>query len=231
MGGRAVDSLSAPDAPDGGVDGSGSVERRGLRAERSLGTRGRVIDVVVEQLEDGGEIAVRIDDVRDRSGVSIGSIYHHFGDRDGLIAAAQLYRFARYAEAEIAALSAIVVGAKDLTEFRRALRQLTLRTASELRVAERWARIGVLASSIGRPGMLEEVRAIQTRLTDEFQAHVAQGQARGFFRSDLDARAIAVFVEAYSLGHALNDLDRNKVSEKAWEKVVWAVIDGLLTDD
>jgi len=226
MSGRVVGPRASS---DGGADAARPEETEGLRAGRSRDTRMRVLEVVVEQLQDGGEVAVRIDAVRDRSGVSIGSIYHHFGDRDGLIAAAQLHRFSRYAEAEIAALSAIVERAVDVDEFRRAIRQLTLRTASEIRVAERWARIGVLGSAIGRPGMREDVRAIQTRLTDEFQAHIVQGQVRGFFRSDLDARAIAVFVESYSLGHALNDLDERKVSEQDWEKVVWAAIDALLT--
>jgi len=200
----------------------------GVRSRQSHGTRERVLDVVVDQLEEGGETAVRIDAVRDLSGVSIGSIYHHFGDRDGLIAAAQLRRFARYAESEVAALSEIVVRAADVGEFRRAVRGLTLHTASGVRVAQRWGRIGVLASSIGRAELAGEVRAVQTRLTDEFQAHVAQGQARGFFRSDLDARAIALFIESYSLGHVLNDVDEHAVAEDDWQKVVWAVIDALI---
>jgi AcrR family transcriptional regulator len=203
----------------------------GRRGRRTQSTRDRVISVVLELLEKGGEAAVRIDDVRDRSGVSIGSLYHHFGDRDGLIVAAQLRRFARYAEAEITALSMIVERSRDLNEFRRAVRQLTLRTASELRVAERWGRLGVLGSTVGRPALLHEVRMVQTRLTDEFQAHVAQGQARGFFRSDLDPRAIALFVEAYSLGLALNDVDDRPVSERAWQKVVWTVLEGLFADE
>lgn len=197
---------------------------------RDRSTRDRVLEVVLELLEDGGEVAVRIDDVRDRSGVSIGSIYHHFGDRDGLIVAAQVRRFARFAEAEIAALSDIVERSTNIAQFRRALRQLTLHTSSELRVAERWARVAVLASTVGRPELAEEVRAIQTRLTDEFQAHVAQGQVRGFFRDDLDARALALFVEAYSLGLVLNEMDARPVDEKAWEKVVWTVLDGLIVE-
>jgi len=198
------------------------------RSGRTRDTRERVLDIVLEQLEDGGESAVRMDDLRDRSGVSIGSIYHHFGDRDGVIAAAQLRRFARYAEAEIAALSHIVERSRDVAEFRRWIRQLTVRTASAVRVAVRWGRIGVLGSTIGRPGLQAEVRAVQTRLTDEFQAHVAQGQARGFFRSDLDPRAVAAFIEAYSLGLVLNDLDEHAVDERAWEQVVWAVLDSLI---
>lgn len=214
----------APVVPEGAA-GSGR------RVGRTRTTRELVIDVVLELLEHGGEAAVRIDDVRDRSGVSIGSLYHHFGDRDGLIVAAQLRRFARYAEAEIAALSTIVERAADVVEFRRAVRQLTLHTASDLRVAERWGRIGVLGSTVGRPALLHEVRIVQTRLTDELQAIVAQGQARGFFRSDLDARAIALFIEAYSLGLALNDVDERPVSERAWEQVVWSVLDGLIVDE
>ena len=195
---------------------------------RDRPTRERVIDVVLELLEDGGEGAVRIGEVRDRSGVSIGSIYHHFGDRDGLIVAGQVRRFARFAEAEIAALSDIVERSRNIAQFRRALRQLTLHTASELRVAERWARVAVLASTVGRPELADEVLAIQTRLTDEFQAHVAQGQARGFFRDDLDARAVALFVEAYSLGLALNEMDERPVDEEDWQQVVWAALDGLI---
>ena len=218
--------------------GAGVTMQAGMTSAQSGGpparerpTRERVIDVVLALLEDGGEGAVRIDEVRDRSGVSIGSIYHHFDDRDGLIVAAQVHRFARYAEAEIAALSDIVQRSRDVAQFRRAVRQLTLHTDSELRVAERWARIAVLGSTIGRPKLEAEIRAIQTRLTDEFQAHVAQGQARGFFRSDLDARAVALFVEAYSLGLALNELDDRAVPEREWRKVVWAVLDGLVVTD
>ena len=80
----------------------------GVADGRSSATRERVIEVVIALLEEGGEAAVRIEEVRRRSGVSIGSLYHHFADRDGLIAAGQLRRFARFAEAEIAALSDIV---------------------------------------------------------------------------------------------------------------------------
>ena len=190
--------------------------------------RERILEVVIDRLETGGEAAVRVDEVRDRSCVSIGSIYHHFGDRDGLIVAAQLRRFARYAEAETAALSDLVREARDVDEFRRAVLQLTRHTATELRTATRWGRVGVLASTLGRDALAAEVRAIQTRLTDELQAHVAQGQARGFFRSDLDARAVALFVEAYSLGLVLNDVDDRPVSEQDWEQIVATVVDALL---
>ncbi len=222
MGRRAAEH--GPSAGTGGPEGA-----LGPLAARPS-TRERILEVAIEQLAAGGEAAVRIDEVRARADVSIGSLYHHFGDRDGLIVAAQLRRFARYAEAEIAALADLVQEARDVDEFRSAVLRLTRDTASELRTAVRWGRVGVLASTVGREPLAAEVRAIQTRLTDELHAHVAQGQARGFFRSDLDPRAVGLFVEAYSLGLCLNDVDERPVDEDAWERVVATVIDALLAD-
>jgi len=221
----ADDVLSGPASDDVEDDANG------VRAERSRGTRDRVLEVALAQLERGGEAAVRIDEINDRSGVSIGSIYHHFGDRDGVIAAAQLRRFSRYAEVEIASLADVVREARDRGQFRRALLQLARGSHSALRTAERWGRIAVMASTVGREELREDVAHLQTRLTDGFQAHVAQGQARGFFRDDLDARAIAAFVEAWTVGLALNDLDERGVSESAWLAVVGVAIDALLTAD
>lgn len=222
----ATATASAAEAADDGAPPQRS--SMGIRAERSTETRNRVLAVALDQLETGGEAAVRIDEIRDRSGVSIGSIYHHFGDREGVIAAAQLRRYARYAESEITALSDIVERSADVEEFRKALRQLTLHARSDVRIAQRWGRVGVLASTIGRDDLRADIMQVQTRLTDGFAAHVAQGQARGFFRDDLDARAIAAFVEAYTLGMALNDVDARGVDEDAWQQVVWSMIDTLI---
>lgn len=202
----------------------------GVRAEQSRDTRERVLAVALEQLERGGEAAVRIDEINQRSGVSIGSLYHHFGDRDGVIAAAQLRRFSRYVEAEIASLSDVVREARDRDQFRRALLSLAKGSHTALRHSVRWGRIAVMASTVGREDLRDDIAHLQTRLTDGFQAHVAQGQARGFFRGDLDARAIAAFVEAWSLGLALNDLDDRAVPESAWLEVVGVAIDALLAD-
>ncbi len=219
----------AAGAPEGDADPAvADHPDLGVRAERSRETRERILAVALEQLERGGEAAVRIDDINERSGVSIGSIYHHFGDREGVIAAAQLRRYARYAEAEIASLADVVREARDRAQFRRALLQLAKGSHTAVRRSVRWGRIAVLASTVGRDDLRDDVAHLQTRLTDGFQAHVAQGQARGFFRSDLDARAIAAFVEAWTLGLALNDLDDRAVPEAAWLAVVGAAIDTLL---
>jgi AcrR family transcriptional regulator len=47
--------------------------------------REMILEAALESLGAGEEAA--IEDVRKRSGASVGSIYHHFGDKDGILAA------------------------------------------------------------------------------------------------------------------------------------------------
>lgn len=55
-------------------------------------TRAKVLDAV-DVLANGGIDGVTIDAISDRSGVSNGSIYHHFGSRAGALAAAAARAF------------------------------------------------------------------------------------------------------------------------------------------
>lgn len=60
-------------------------------AERELRTserRRRILEAARDLFTEGGEAAVAIDAVAGRSGASVGSIYHHFGSKEGLLAGA-----------------------------------------------------------------------------------------------------------------------------------------------
>jgi AcrR family transcriptional regulator len=57
------------------------IDRRGRRAE--------ILDAALECFTDRGFAATTMEAIRERSGASIGSIYHHFGGKENL--AAELY--------------------------------------------------------------------------------------------------------------------------------------------
>jgi AcrR family transcriptional regulator len=46
--------------------------------------RQQILDAALEAFAERGVAAATVDDVRRRSGASVGSIYHHFGDKEGL---------------------------------------------------------------------------------------------------------------------------------------------------
>lgn len=50
-------------------------------------SRQRALAAALALFERQGVAGTTIEQVRDRAGVSIGSLYHHFGNRDGLVAA------------------------------------------------------------------------------------------------------------------------------------------------
>src|SRR3954453_3518814 len=58
-------------------------------SEETTGRREAILDAALEAFETKGVLAATLDDIRAGSGPRIGSIYHHFRDKEGL--AASLY--------------------------------------------------------------------------------------------------------------------------------------------
>jgi AcrR family transcriptional regulator len=50
-------------------------------------TRRAILDAALTEFNDKGVSATSIADIRRRSGASVGSIYHHFGEKDGIAGA------------------------------------------------------------------------------------------------------------------------------------------------
>ncbi len=57
--------------------------------------RDQILAAALGAFAEKGFAAATIEDVRERSGASTGSIYHHFGDKEGLAAAPLRGRAAR----------------------------------------------------------------------------------------------------------------------------------------
>ena len=54
-----------------------------------------ILEAALAAFLQKGVLATTIDDVRERSGASVGSIYHHYGSKEG-IAAAQIHVISRF---------------------------------------------------------------------------------------------------------------------------------------
>ncbi|WP_241004431.1 TetR/AcrR family transcriptional regulator [Conexibacter sp. SYSU D00693] len=69
-------------------------------------TRAAILDAAEAAFREGGYRATRMEDVAEAADVAVGSIYNHFGDKDGLyhaLAERAVELFARYMEAAYAA--------------------------------------------------------------------------------------------------------------------------------
>jgi AcrR family transcriptional regulator len=61
----------------------------GEPVQASVSSTERVVAAAIELFDEVGYSAATIEDIRERSGVSVGSIYHRFGSKEGI--AAELY--------------------------------------------------------------------------------------------------------------------------------------------
>jgi AcrR family transcriptional regulator len=193
--------------------------------------RRRILDAAVQILESEGEAALRVLDIARMADVVPGLINHHFGGRDQLVAAAQLERFAGESARDQDRIRRIIDKAPSREETKEGLRQISGDVVSRRRAAKRLSRIAIIGSAHGRPELAEDLGGQTSHLIGRMAEIVEVAQQAGHVRTDLDARAIATFVQAYGLGFVLADLDPDSPSTEALEQVILASIEGFLTPE
>ena len=177
-----------------------------------------VLDEVCAQLMSTDESLIRIPEVCKATGVNYGSVYHHFGSREGVIDAAYNMLFSKLAEEDIQLLREANDTATTLDEYISALAPLVERFSSGPDFIKRRAiRVRIVAASITRPDLQVLIGLTQSRLTDELVRLVEYGQARGWLRRDVSARSMAVAVQVLIFGRILDDISLNPIDTTEWE--------------
>jgi len=191
---------------------------RMTKQSRSLPVMQAVLDEVCEQLMNSDESLIRIPDVCKATGVNYGSVYHHFGSREGVIDAAYNVLFSKLAEEDIHLLREVSDSATTLDEYMGALAPLIERvTSGPDRMKRRSIRVRIVAASITRPELRVLIGLTQSRLTDELVRLVDIGQERGWLRRDISARSIAVALQVLLFGRVLDDISLNPIDPNEWE--------------
>lgn len=197
--------------------------------DASRSAKEAILAVTIDIISSSGEAGVRLATVAERAGVAIGLISYHFGDRDGLVQAAQLVRYRRRPQLDVDGVEAIVARATTRDELIGLLRALTTQSLSAvLSEGSRLQRASILGSSLGRPDLYAALGNLQAELTDQYEAMIRMLIERGVVRADLDARAVAVFVQAYAFGFVLGEIDPRCPDVEALADVVTASLEGII---
>lgn len=183
--------------------------------DRAIRTVDAVLGATIGLIEKQGEDAVTVQQVLNSSGVSSGSLYHHFGDRDGLIAAAQVTRFLRVIEMDEALYRVVSSKAGEATLLERA-EQLAQLALSEDRQRLRWIRISAIASAHQRPALHATLSYAMTRLFDAMELQVSAAKKLGELPTAIDARTLAIYATIYGHALVLNDLDPTASDQAGW---------------
>ena len=200
------------------------------RAPRKTPDLAEVIAVTTQLLLEHGEGGFRIEDVIEKTGISKSSLYLHFGDRDGLVAAAYAELFTidtnRNISQAIAAFST-VESYEQLDSIIGLLVGALVQTPGDVR----WNRIDVLAAARHRPEFLARITEAQTRMNSALEEVFRVQQALGNVRKDMDPREMAVLIQAVSFGRLFRDIDsrmkKNDLTQ--WAELTTAVYKLFMT--
>ena len=182
--------------------------------------RERILRAAVEIIAAEGEAALRLADVAAAAGVALSLTTHHFRTRDHLVAEALAERFAGLVRDDLRRIARLVREG-DGGAFREGLVRLTADVLDRRRATQRLARIAAVGGAHGRPDLAQRLGEETAALLDELAVVIRSAQDAGLVRVGLDPRALATFIQAYSLGMVVADLDA-RPSDRA---EVQAVID------
>jgi AcrR family transcriptional regulator len=198
---------------------------------RASSTILRIVEVAAELLQEHGEQGLRIADVQRISGISIGSLYHHFGNREGLIKAARAYQYVKNVPRDGEAIGELAVFARSAAEFVELLAPITREVQSADRSLQRLREAEFIGSAIARPDLFEALRTFQTEGLTEGEQIADVLIQRGWLKEGVSPRALALLAAVLSFGRIMGDFDLEPVDPDEWVHVVQLAIRGLFNVD
>jgi AcrR family transcriptional regulator len=198
------------------------------KQNRSAPVMQAVLGAVGERLMKADESLIRIPEICEATGVNYGSVYHHFGSREGVIDAAYHQMFTKLAEEDLATLQLVSVSSQTFEEYLISMQALVGTFASsDERRARRALRARIVAASMMRPELRVLIGETQSRLTNELQSIVEYGQQREWLNRELSAHSVAVLIQVLLVGRTLDDVSTTPIDNAEWEASM-AVLLGVI---
>jgi AcrR family transcriptional regulator len=191
------------------------------------GTRNRLLEAAIELIAERGEAGLKVDEVAERAEITKPSLYHFFGDREGLVVAAQAERFRRSLRFGQDAALQLAQACTSRADFEALIMGGLTQFADSAAVLRRRARIDVLGSAVSRPELMAEVNQVLTDAANDLGELVDIGKERGWVSSPFSSRSLAMWWYGTLLGRYL--VESNDAFDVAeWDGIMVATMRNLL---
>jgi AcrR family transcriptional regulator len=191
-------------------------------------TKSHLTETAVALINEHGPHNFTVDQLLDMSKISKGSLYHHFEDFNDVIIAAQVERFAQYVEEDIAGVTQVLLAATSREDLLKRLDTVSLIAHSPERATRRGDRMEILSSARHSEKMKLALGPVQARLTASFTDLIREMQSRQWVTPEISPEAVAVFIQAYSLGLVVNDASSEHIDMAAWHQLISRVLRTLI---
>ncbi len=162
------------------------------------------------------------------SGVSKGSLYHHFVDFPDLIEQAQVFLFSAYVGESIEAINSLITQTSSRQEVLGGLKAIARAPQMPSPEKVRSILIESIAKSIRSDRMRELMAVEQEKLVEAISDLFREAQERGWANPKLNPRVVAVFIIANSLGQIVDDLSSEHIDRESWYRLFDRVLENVL---
>lgn len=190
--------------------------KRGEKRADGLETVEIIKKFARKELEKYGSIQFNLDRVLRLSGVSRGSVYHHFGNRDGLITTLEMdISLARTME-EMAALRFEVEKCSTREEVIRTFAVgFTIGNSPAAR-QRRLRRVSSIAASVNNKALSDVLREAQIIGTAEFVDILKMAEHKGLIQMKTSPEGTAYLLQSMLLGRVLVDIAATSDIQDDW---------------
>ncbi len=201
------------------------------RQQRAIDKIDALIEATAAALEREGEAGVRIAEICDVTGVAYGTVYHHFGDRNGLIRAAQFARLRDQPGQDIAAFADALNGDDPTENFVIQLLDICRGLADPARGPVRLVRTSVLTTAQHDPEFLPAVTELETQVMTDLVVTIDQAKAAGIADPALDSLALASYIAAVAYGLVLIEFNEHRPDQEHLAEVILRGLTAFMPQD
>jgi AcrR family transcriptional regulator len=194
-------------------------------------TAQRLLEVAIAAIDQGGESALRLDSVVEKAGVAITAVYHHFGNREGLMEAAQAERYIRTVWPLNLMLSERLTTVDSREELQVVLFDALAAATNPHFVLSRLRRVNVVGSTLGRPRLAAAISAEQLKANTFLADILRPFQEKGMLRAELDLEAFAGWVMGLVLSRVMVELEPGQPMGLRWDQITRQAVLNLLFDE
>ncbi len=183
-------------------------------------TKTLLIETAVKLLDTQLPHEIAVDEILEKSGISKGSLYHHFEDLAELLEEAQVVRYADWVDRSIELIVSIISKAKTKEDLFAGVKRMTKLTQSAEFKNFRYERARTIGNSQGHKRFQKLLAIEQERLTTGLSDVIREVIEKGFFDKKLNPQVLAIFIQSYTLGKIVDDVVTNPINPQEWDDFI-----------
>ena len=180
--------------------------------------RTKILDLAIAAIDAGGEAAVRVNHIVEEAGVTPPVLDYHFGNRDGLVIAAQIERYSRQIRQDIDAIGQRLSQCQSREELQTTLVDIWEKTLVG-REESRWRRVSVVGSAFARPELEAEVLRAQDEIVAGLVAVLQPCNERGWLREGIDLPSAVAWQHGLLLSRVFIERGAQQGETDEWDRL------------